>query len=661
MSPALDLIRDYLRFVIKFFEVINISAPHIYHSALLLSPRTSIVRRLYKQYTRPFARVIHGLPESWEPISATLHCDDSVGDAVWSPCGEFIAIPRQGSTDILDAGTLSQLSTFEYPPGFDGKDLCFTPDGCFLTQFSPHGPLSWDIQTGGPLKTSQFVHNQIPLSFSSTYSIDGKMIAVARKNPPPDHKDGNDHSSHNNSHSITIFNLFGTLMHTHSVPEGPIIPPIWTHGQCLQFATMKQSFITIWEIAFSSTCRPTEVKSLPVPDGIADGKKFLFFPSLSQLAFTLGDTIQIWDAKASKLLLKTLPEFQVTRHNSSWGSFSFDGCFFACLVTTGVYIWKESPSGYILHQKLVFPTPVHPRAPHFSPNGELIIITHDSKIYLWPTIDQILPPHNSPTGDDDVNGFVLGFSPNEPLVAFVPWRKSVIKILNLQSGDLLLATDMNVEICCMWMTENTVVAVGENGDIVSCDLSGENHTFKPGANIKNSVLTTISSGSVQYPSVDIFGADISLSPDRSWIAVPVCTNLRDTVQYFLVVCDVSTGRCLGSVETTTLSTPIFSFDGHWIWDAEHYFMWEIFEDSRSGTIELKSLEEAVPPPELCPFDSTCGYEVTDDRWVLSPTREQLLWLPQHWRSNWRRRIWNRQFLGLNHEELSDVVILEFFE
>ena len=231
MSPALDLIRDYLRFVIKFFEVTNISAPHIYHSALLLSPRTSIVRRLYKQYTHPFARVIHGLQESWEPISATLYCRDSIGDAVWSPCSKFIAIPRRGSTDIIDAGTLSQLSTFEYPPGFYGQDLCFTPDGCFLTQFSPHGPLSWDIQTGGPLKTSQFVHNQIPLSFSSTYSIDGKMIAVARKNPPPDHKDGNDHSSHNNSYSITIFNLFGTLMHTHSVPEGPIIPPIWTHGQ----------------------------------------------------------------------------------------------------------------------------------------------------------------------------------------------------------------------------------------------------------------------------------------------------------------------------------------------------------------------------------------------------------------------------------------------
>ena len=670
MSPALDLVRDYLRFVITSFEVINISAPHIYHSALLLSPRMSIVHQLYKQYTRPFARVIHGLPESWEPISATLYCIDSIGDAVWSPCGKFIAVPRDGSTDILDAGTLSQLNTFEYPPGFDGKDLCFTPDGCFLTRFSPGGPLSWDIQTGGPLGTSPFLHNQFPLySFSSTYSIDGKMIAVAHENPPQDCKDGNDHCSHNNSYSITIFNLFGTLMHTHNVPEGPIIPPIWTQGQCFQFATMKPSFITIWEVAFSSTCRPTEVKSLPVPDEIADGEKFLFFPTLSRLAFTLRDTIQIWDARASKFLLKTLPEFQPCKplaagyYPPSWGSFSFNGCFFACIVTTGVYIWKESPSGYILHQNLVFPTPVRSMAPHFSPNGKSIIITHDSKIHLWPTIDQILPPHDSPTGGDDGHDFVLGFSPNEPLVAFVPWAKSMIKILDLQSGDLLLATDMSVEICCMWMTENTVVAVGENGDIVSCDLSGESHTFKPGANIKNSVLTTIFNDSVQYPSVGILGTAVSVSPDLSWIAVPVYTYPRDAGQYFLVVCDISTGRCLGSIKTTTLPTPVFSLDGHWIrnTDGNSMYMWEIFEDSGSGAIELGPLGEVVCPPELFPFDSTCGYEVTDDKWVLSPTQERLLWLPQHWRSYWKHRIWNRQFLGLTHRELSDVVILEFFE
>ena len=118
VSPALDLVKDYSRFVIEFFEVINISAPHIYHSALLLSPLMSIVRGLYKQYVRPFTRVVRGLPVSWEPISATLCIENFNGGAVWSPCGRFIAVAKSGSTEILDAVTLNPLSTLEPPPRF---------------------------------------------------------------------------------------------------------------------------------------------------------------------------------------------------------------------------------------------------------------------------------------------------------------------------------------------------------------------------------------------------------------------------------------------------------------------------------------------------------------------------------------------------------------
>jgi hypothetical protein len=65
-SPTLNLVNDYIRFVITFFEVISTSAPHIYHSALLLSPRTSMVHKLHKAYVRPLARVVRGLPISWE-------------------------------------------------------------------------------------------------------------------------------------------------------------------------------------------------------------------------------------------------------------------------------------------------------------------------------------------------------------------------------------------------------------------------------------------------------------------------------------------------------------------------------------------------------------------------------------------------------------------
>jgi len=39
----LNTARDYFQFATNFFEVINVSAPHIYHSALELSPLSSVV------------------------------------------------------------------------------------------------------------------------------------------------------------------------------------------------------------------------------------------------------------------------------------------------------------------------------------------------------------------------------------------------------------------------------------------------------------------------------------------------------------------------------------------------------------------------------------------------------------------------------------------
>ena len=228
VSPTIDLVRDYSRFVISFFEVISASAPHIYHSALLLSPQTSITRRLYKQYVSPFARVVHGLPESWEPISASVYLDGFKGNIAWSPCGKFIAVAKERSTDILDAVTLNQLKTFKSPHNSPILGLSFTPDGRSLTRFHSRGLFSWDIQTGGELTAIESGPSQSPTSTSSlTYSVDGKMIAVTYDGPLEIRKDG---YGVYRSHLITIIDLFGTHIHTCHVSEEHMISRIWAHG-----------------------------------------------------------------------------------------------------------------------------------------------------------------------------------------------------------------------------------------------------------------------------------------------------------------------------------------------------------------------------------------------------------------------------------------------
>ncbi|KAF9642037.1 hypothetical protein BDM02DRAFT_2747890, partial [Thelephora ganbajun] len=69
-SPTLDLVIDCFRFVMRFLEIISTSSPHIYHSALPLCPRKSIVRGLHEPHARPLTRIVRGLPNSWDPSIA---------------------------------------------------------------------------------------------------------------------------------------------------------------------------------------------------------------------------------------------------------------------------------------------------------------------------------------------------------------------------------------------------------------------------------------------------------------------------------------------------------------------------------------------------------------------------------------------------------------
>ena len=184
-SRTLEIAKDYFRFVTTFFEVIDTSAPHIYHSALPLSPQSSIVRGLYKQYARPLARVVRGLPDAWEPVTATKHYPGLLGSTVaWSPCNRFIAVPKSDTVQILDAKTLGRLNILESPFPYSPLDrVCLSPDGRLLIGFGYRGRLtSWDLQTGGQICTIGSALNYTMFYrrvFSSTYSADGRTIAIA--------------------------------------------------------------------------------------------------------------------------------------------------------------------------------------------------------------------------------------------------------------------------------------------------------------------------------------------------------------------------------------------------------------------------------------------------------------------------------------------------
>ena len=261
-SQTVDLVHDFSRFVLAFFEVIRTSAPHIYHSALPLSPRTSTVYRLYEPYARPLARVVQGIPISWEPVVATVrHCGD-ICEVAWSPCSRYIATSSYKTVEILDAVTLEQLHTLNSPQQNTTR-LSFSPDSRLLTQFGfyHYGFTTWDLQTGGQISTISSTPNKgVLVLFSSTHSTDGKMVAVAYRDP----------RTATGITGVSTYNLpSGThILYSHHISKGHIVASIWTHGECLRFIVVEPGTITVWQVGFDSLHTLEKVESFPTLDNI---------------------------------------------------------------------------------------------------------------------------------------------------------------------------------------------------------------------------------------------------------------------------------------------------------------------------------------------------------------------------------------------------------
>ena len=588
-------------------------------------------------------RVVQGLSISSEQIVAISYHHDLVEATAWSPCGRFIAATAFSSmVEILDAVTLERLDTFKSPPGNQWPS--FSPDGCLLTLFSAQQELtSWDLQTGGPIGTissgSDRLHSH---HLSSTYSSDGMMVAAAY----------GDSIHATTTTAIFTYNLLSrTQMYSHHISEGLIVPPIWTHGECLQFVTVKPGSITIWEVGFASIHTLRVVKSLPAPGKINCSGASLFLPTHSRLAFTHKKAVQIWDTQDSKFLLK-FP----TSSKPIWMSSSSNGSFFACETgSSGVYLWKESPTGYTLHQTL----PSHSQEIIkllLSPSGESTIEIRQTRIQLRHTRDSIISPPSilAQSTPSARYNYILELSPDEELGAVAQlWEKTAI-VLDLKSGSPRLRIDTGMSILGLRVTGSTVVVVGD-GKVITWNIPAKDCAPNASINAKKAVQITKLNKLAIHRSGRTLGA--SISPNLNHIAL-----LEQEIggSSGVTFYNMSTGRYLryGGIKSSSHRL-WFTQDGCECWCGvleSAATGWTIPKD---GIPSLKTNDTRPPSPREPPWESSCGYIITDDQqWVLNSSQERLLWLPTHWRPGGKYITWGRQFLGLLGHELPEPVILE---
>ena len=159
-GPLPDVTMDCLRFALHFFRPIQMSAQHIYHTALPLSPGTSVLRRRFlrscssweqdwtTRQTSPW-----GLYDTWGSILTTIRADSGAFSHVAVAGKNIAAVCEDNTINIYDAVTgvlklsLDPLRRVTKAESSSDGTILFCAHQC------SREITLWDMQTGGLIYT----------------------------------------------------------------------------------------------------------------------------------------------------------------------------------------------------------------------------------------------------------------------------------------------------------------------------------------------------------------------------------------------------------------------------------------------------------------------------------------------------------------------------
>jgi len=458
----LEVTRDFFRFVTKFFEVVSISATHIYHSALELSPLSSIIRRLYHhRRIAPSSRVVIGTLDSWQPV-VTLP-NTFRGPHAWSLCGRFIASSIYDYVEVRDPLTSELLSTLRPDPPTDRlmRPLAYSPDGRSLCGASDTAITIWDIQTGGLVKEIERDDDRNRLT-SLVWSLDGRTIGALLQ-------------------GREIWMVF-----TYDVASGKKTPGstfgsvdtpyLWAHGK--SFRVMMDGVSDATAFNPQSDSKPyggrtinilevgptlTRVKSFHVSVGQYDQIES-FSPTSHHISVsTMGGQLLILDDRNSVRLSKR-------EGFSESHCFSSDGNFFAAALRRNIHVWKctrNLNSGYTPWRKF----PIHEpwisegHLLRFSPTSSSISGKFGDEARVW-HLDDL------PTAPVVNHGRHTIFSPHGNYIVTANRWEGTVTITNLRSQTPPQSIDTGAPVVGLALTGN-ILWVVNSGIIVAWRLTEE--------------------------------------------------------------------------------------------------------------------------------------------------------------------------------------------
>ena len=163
-------ITDAQNFILKYFDAIQESAMHLYHSALPFWPTQSFLRQHHQNLLTEEVCVKLGLDDdNPQDTFRTIKTKSSkLSSVIFSKDGSLIATSGDHSIQIFDAATGACLATMVVF-GFSPQAIAFSGDIIYLlSSWNDKGVRLWDVQTGDLVRTC-FWHqsNVIDVAFSA--------------------------------------------------------------------------------------------------------------------------------------------------------------------------------------------------------------------------------------------------------------------------------------------------------------------------------------------------------------------------------------------------------------------------------------------------------------------------------------------------------------
>ena len=266
------ILDDSGRFVAKFFNIIEQSALHIYHSALTLTPHDTELFRTYSKNTRNALFLVSGMRKNWDSLIAVLRGHSSTAHHVaFSPDGSRITSVDYTDIRLWDGATGASIASLEGHHSWESAIvIAFSPDGSIIVSASSDTIWLWDGVTGTSIAGLKGHSNDVT---HVAFSPDGSIIASASRDQTIRLWDGTTGApiaslqGHSNDVNHIAFSPDGSRIASASTDQ---TVPLWDGATGASIASLESHSDNINHVAFS-------------PDG-------------SKIASACNDeTIRLWD------------------------------------------------------------------------------------------------------------------------------------------------------------------------------------------------------------------------------------------------------------------------------------------------------------------------------------------------------------------------------